>query len=290
MATIAAGRPAARSSTMSPRRSSPAGCRPGNSLGTCTTIRRFRRCARCARRPPRRNSRCISGRCARTVSKTGPNRPRGAFLSRALGPADEDAGEGGVVAAAHPVVVDEQELSRQDQIDQAGISGEMQAPTGRSGGAAELALVGGHNRLAGPISLAFRAQPVAGPGQHDLVVVLPPCPDPGGKRRRRIDRQRRRGDPALRDPAGPGLKTVRKQGADISRARGTEQQRLPRRDRSHAAENPNGPGADGPPEAQRCLVGNEGSLVAGTPSPVAPAATAGTAVVITRIAANGATV
>jgi hypothetical protein len=42
-------------------------------------------------------------------------------------------------------------------------------------------------------------------------------------------------DAASRDPARPGLKTVRKQGADISRARSTEQQRLPPRDRSRAA-------------------------------------------------------
>jgi hypothetical protein len=106
-------------------------------------------------------------------------------LFRALGPADEYAGEDGVMTAAHPIVVHKQELSCQGQINQARIratAGEMQTPAGRSLGAAEPALVGGCDRLAGPIGLAVCAEPVADPNQDDLVVVLPPRPDPGGKR------------------------------------------------------------------------------------------------------------
>jgi hypothetical protein len=78
-------------------------------------------------------------------------------LIRELGCADKDAGEGDVVAAAHPVVVHKQEFSRQDQINQTGIRGigrKMQAPAGRSRGAAELALVGGHDRFAEPVGFA----------------------------------------------------------------------------------------------------------------------------------------
>jgi len=130
------------------------------------------------------------------------------------------------MAATHPIVVHKQKLARQGQINQArirAISGKMQAPAGRSRDTAEPALVGGCDRLAGPIGLAVCAEPIANPGQHDLVIVLPPCPDPGVKRRYRIHRQYCRGDAASRDPARPGLKTVRKQGADISRARSTEQ-------------------------------------------------------------------
>jgi hypothetical protein len=87
--------------------------------------------------------------------------------------------------AAHPIVLHKQELARQGQINQArirAISGKMQAPAGRSRDTAEPALVGGCDRLAGPIGLAVCAEPVADPNQDDLVVVLPPRPDPGGKR------------------------------------------------------------------------------------------------------------
>ena len=54
-------------------------------------------------------------------------------LFRVLVPIDEDAGEGNVVAATHPVVVRKQKFSRQSQINQArirGIGSEMQAPEG----------------------------------------------------------------------------------------------------------------------------------------------------------------
>src|SRR6516165_3585141 len=97
-------------------------------------------------------------------SKTGPNRSRSAALFRMLRPANEDAGEGDVVAAAHPVVVRKQELSHQGQINDArirGIGGEMQASPGRSRGAIELSLVGGHDRFARPIGLAVGSQLVA---------------------------------------------------------------------------------------------------------------------------------
>jgi len=106
-----------------------------------------------------------------------------ALLFRGLGPADEDAGKGGVVATAHPVVVDQQGVSGQSQINHAriqGIGAEMQASTGRHRGAAELALVGGYDRLVGPISLAVRVSRL--PTRVSSVVVLPPGPDPGGKR------------------------------------------------------------------------------------------------------------
>ena len=110
------------------------------------------------------------------------------------------------MAAAHPIVVHKQELARQGQINQArirAISGKMQAPAGRSRDTAEPALVGGCDRLAGPIGLTVCAEPIAVPGQHDLVIVLPPCPDPGGNRRYRIHRQQLPGRRGLAGPSRP---------------------------------------------------------------------------------------
>jgi hypothetical protein len=53
-----------------------AGCRPRSSPGTSRSIRKFRRCAPCARKRLRQNSRWISGCCARTGSKASSDRRR----------------------------------------------------------------------------------------------------------------------------------------------------------------------------------------------------------------------